>query len=120
MRFYMNLKLHALLETIPSLSFLQLFLYHSQHLIKGSVEGVVHENLVRNCRYIIHEILFTSHKSWINHDPFLESLHDTNPGMVLYATMRSPYSVTLVGDPGAAPGAGAYIPPPNGLTVSVT
>ena len=66
------------------------------------------------------EILLTSHKSWMNHEPFLESLQETNPGTVLYAIMRSPYSETLVGDrdPGAAPGAGAYIPPPNGVSVT--
>ena len=79
--------------------------------------GVVHKNLTSKCcvqlMFNIH-ILFTSHKSWMNQDPLVESLHDTNPGMVLYATMRSPYSDTLVRDPGAAPGAGPYSPP-NGL-----
>ena len=77
--------------------------------------GVVHKNLVKvkvmsnKCSHE-HGIFFTLHKSWMNHDPLIESLHDTNPGIVLYATMRSPYSDTLAWDPGDAPGAGPYSP----------
>ena len=79
--------------------------------------GVVHKNLTSRCcvqSMFNNHILFTSHKSWMNQDPLVEFLYDTNQGMVLYATIRSPYSDTLVGDPGAAPGAGPYSPP-NGF-----
>ena len=85
-QFNTHIKLHSLFATILSLSCFQLLLNHSQQLIERSVMGVVHEHLDRKLlcsMHMMNNLLFTSHKSWMNHDPFFESLHDTFPGMVL-------------------------------------